>query len=256
MQQRITNFLLILFSIVFLQACAPTNYVYVKKKNPDTHKINQVMIMVEYLSIKDDLKGFWNFDENSNLANQDKLYEIAASMLQLKDYSLSDSVLKSSGLIIDRGYLVDHLIDKKRQPQPIEPPYILRSINLDNTTIQGLEELLLELNTPVSNVMSDMRSFVKNNFVKQTRTLGLPSDTAILIIQTYKPRVSIFADIQVDLVSSASGNGAFVNLNGRSRPTTYAYMIHVGTGDLLWSNKTTLITDKNHEKFFFELPLN
>jgi len=212
--------------------------------------------MVEYLAIKEDLKGFWSFDENANLENQDRLYDVAIGVLKDKNYQLSQRVLKSSGLIIDRGFLVNHLINKKKQPQLIEPPYILRSINLDNNTIQGLEELLLELNAPVSNVMSDMRSFINNNFIKQTKLLGLSADTAILIIQSYRPRVSIFSEMQVDLFSSAGGNGAFINLNSRTRARTYAYLIHVGTGDLLWSNRTTLIADKNQEKFFFGLPMS
>ncbi len=214
------------------------------------------MIMIEYLAIKDDLKGLWNFEEYSNLDNQDKLHNIAAKMLKAKGYNLANMALKSSGLIIDRGYLVDHLIGKKKQSVPIEPPYILRSINLENATIQGLESLLFELNAPISAVMSDMRSFVKNNFIRETQALNMTDDTAILIIQSYKPRVSIFADMQLDLVTSSSGGGAYVNLNNRIRPTTYAYLIHVGTGDLLWSNNTTLITDKNQEKFFFQLPMN
>ncbi|MCF6318475.1 MAG: hypothetical protein L3J83_04210 [Proteobacteria bacterium] len=258
MLQRITIFFLILFAALFLKACAPTNYVYVKKSNPEakSHKINQVMIMVEYLAIKDDLKGFWNFEENSNLDNQDKLHNIAANMLKAKGYDLANMALKSSGLIINREYLVDHMIGKQKQSVPIEPPYILRSINLENTTIQGLESLLFELNAPISAVMSDMRSFVKNNFISETQALNMTSDTAILIIQSYKPRVSIFADMQVDLVTSSYGSSAYVHLNNRNRPTTYAYLIHVGTGDLLWSNKTTLISDKNQQKFFFELPMN
>lgn len=214
------------------------------------------MIMVEYLAIKDDLKGFWNFEENRNLENQDRLHNIAARMLKTKGYNLANMALKSSGLIINRGYLVDHLIGKQKQPSPIEPPYILRSINLKNSTIQSLESLLFELNAPISAVMSDMRSFVKNNFIRETQALNMTSDTAILIVQSYKPRVSIFANMQVDLMTSPNGSSAFVNMNSHIRPTTYAYLIHVGTGDLLWSNKTSLITDKNQQKFFFELPMN
>lgn len=240
---------------MLLSGCVPTNHVYVKKISSQP-QIKQVLVMVEYLDIKDDIKGFWDFEETRNLEQQDKLYEISSKMVGSKGYKNTDMSLKSSGLIINRSFFVDHLIGKDMQKKAIGPPYILRSINLSNENIQGLEILLAELNVPMSSVMSDMRSYVKNNYSKEIQALDLPSDTAILIIQSYKPRVSIFVNMQVDLVGSPSNSRAFVDMNNHIRPTTYAYFIHSGTGDLLWSNKTTLITDKNQQKFFNELPMN
>ena len=173
----------------------PTNHVFVKKFSTPP-QVKQVLVMVEYLDIKDDVKGFWNFEEFRNLEHQDELFEISNNMIVNKGYKLTDMSLKSSGLIINRNFNVDHLLGKELQKQAIGPPYILRSVNLSDKNIQGLEVLLSELNAPMSAVMSDMRSYVKNNYYNEIQALDLPTDTAILIIQSYKPRVSIFVDMQ------------------------------------------------------------
>jgi len=237
-------------------SCAPTNYVYTKKVNSASHEIKHVLIMVEYLDAKDDTQGFWNFDEISNLTNQDFLYEMASQMLMSKGYDISDKSLKTSGLIIARDFYMDHYVEKQLQEDVISPPYIIRSVNLDDEVIQGLEILLAELNRPMSKVMSDYRGFVKNNYREQTANIDLPNESAILIIQSYKPRVSMLKNLNLGYsVSSAYSDGQIALGMRKQNYTSHAYMIHNGTGDLLWSNKTRLITESNQEKFFRELPL-
>lgn len=248
--------LFIVFILLTIVACAPTSYVFTKKLNPKQHKIQQVVIMVEYLEAKDDAKGFWNFDEVINLINQDYLYDIASQMLISKGYHLSDKSLKTSGLIIARDFYMDHYVNKQLQDEVISPPYIVRSVNLDDENIQGLEILLAELNRPMSAVMADYRGFVKNNYRQSTSHLNLSNNSAILIIQSYKPRTSMLKNLDFGYgVSSPSGHGHLELGIRNMNYTSYAYLIHKGTGDLLWSNKIRLINDSNQEKFFRELPL-
>jgi hypothetical protein len=250
--QRIT----ILAFFAFLVSCTPTNYVYVKKFNHVKPKIEQVLIMVEYLDVKDDIKGLWNFEETTNLTKQDELYTFASAVVKSKGYELSPSYLKTSGLIIDRSFLVDHYIQKQKQEMPISPPYIVRSVNLEDSTIRSLEILLAQLNRPMSAAMADLRSFVVNDYSKQTQSLELPKNTALLIIQTYRPRVSLFSNVDIGFSASNFSNSTSIGLGGGGqRPTSYAYFIHADTGDLLWSNKTGLITEGNQQKFFTQLPL-
>lgn len=240
-----------------LVACAPTTYVYVKPNINNKPPIKKVLIMVEYLDIKNDIKGQWNFDESINLYAQDQQYLIAVEILKSKGYQIANMSLKTSGLIIDRHFLVEHYINKQRQEIPISPPYIIRSKNLQDEQIQGLEALLAEINKPMSPAMTDLRSYVKNNYQNLTALTGLPNDSAILIIQSYKPRASLFSNISVGYSSSSYGRGTSINLGGSNqRATSYAYFIHQGTGDLLWSNKTSLINTKNQQKFFEQLPIN
>jgi len=248
--------LFVTFIIFFMISCAPTNYVYTKKVNSTIHEIKHVLIMIEYLDAKDDIKGFWNFDEVSNLTNQDFLFEIASQMLVNKGYQISDKNLKTSGLIIARDFYMDHYVDKQLQEDVISPPYIVRSVNLDDKNIQGLEILLAELNRPMSTVMADYRGFIKNNYHELTSNINLSNESAILIIQSYKPRVSMLKNLDLGYsVSSADPDGQVAIGIAKKNYTSYAYLIHKGTGDLLWSNKTRLITESNQEKFFRELPL-
>jgi hypothetical protein len=249
--------LFIAFILFLLASCAPTNYVYTKPINQERHGIKHVLIMVEYLNAKDDIKGFWNFDEDINLSNQDALYDLASQMLISKGYLLSNKILKTSGLVMARDFYMDHYVDKQLQDEAISPPYIVRSVNLEDENIQGLEYLLAELNRPMSSVMTDYRGFVHNNYKQQSTSIGLSNDTAILLIQSYKPRVNLFENVTIDYSVTSSGGGSGVGLSKRApRASSQAYLIHVGSGDLLWSNKTSLIKLSNQEKFFKELPLN
>jgi hypothetical protein len=249
--------LIITFILLTLAACAPTNYVYTKQLNADRHEIKNVFIMIEYLDAKNDIKGFWNFDEEINLNNQNELYDIVSQMLISKGYNLSNKTLKTSGLIMARDFYMDHYVNDQLQKEVISPPYIVRSVNLEDENIQSLEVLLAELNRPISNVMADYRGFIQGNYKNQTALIDLPNDTAILLIQSYKPRVNLFENVSVFYSVTSSSGGSSVGF-GRNGPkaSSMAYLIHVGTGDLLWSNKTSLIKLSNHEKFFNELPLN
>ena len=251
------NTFIIVLTLLVLASCAPTSHVYIKANyDSDRPIIKNVLIMVEYLDIKDDFKGLWNFEEDINLFQQDELFNIASQMLLDKGYEVADSSLKTSGLIIARSFLAEHYINKQQQAYPISPPYIVRSVNLDDASIQGLEMLLAELNRPVSPAMSDLRAYISNNFTQQMSNINLASDTAILIIQAYKPRASVFANIDIGFSASSFGNSSYVGFGGnKQRPTSYAYFIHRGTGDLIWSNKTSIIKATTQEKFFSELPI-
>lgn len=239
-----------------LSACAPTNYVFVKPNyQQDNYNISEVLIAIEHLSLKESFTGALSFNENVNLSNQDRLHEMAAEMLQNKGYVVADSSLKTSGFIVNRDMRVKHYYQEKIQALPISPPFIIRSVELDEATIQGLEILLAEINKPVSRVMADYKSFINNNFSAQMPALNISDDTAILMIQSYKPKNSIAGSFDVGFGVSSSSGGVYASTNNVAlRPSSYAFLIHKGTGDLLWSNKISEIKPENQIDFFMELP--
>lgn len=245
--------ILSLLSFLLLCACAPTNYVYVKKFRDKTPKIENVIIMVEYLDIKQGFGQYWKFNEAANLFQQDYLYDVSVARLEAKGYKVSPKFLKTSGLIVDRSFRVKHFVNKKVMPELITPPFIIRSFDIDDDTIHGLEYLLAALNRPMSAVMSDLRAYVVNNYLQQMQAIDLPENTGILIIQSYKPKSYPFADFDVGIGGSSFNSS--VGISHYAMPaTTRAYFLHKGTGDLIWSNQTALINDKNQQQFFFELP--
>lgn len=251
---QIRHFTFLVFILLVLNACAPTSYVYLKPNMPVVD-IEQVTVMVEYLNIKEGFDTHWNFDENVNLNQQDALYDMAVGMLQKKGYRVSDKSLKTSGFIMDRSFLVDHFLNKKKQSQLLSAPYIVRSVNLDDATIQGFEMLLAELNSPMSAVMSDLRSYVKNNYAQQLNAINIEPNSAVLIIKVYKPRQVMLPNIGFGVSTSMWDSS--VNFNSETpRPESEAYLIHKDSGEVLWSNKTSLLTVKNQAKFFADLPKN
>jgi len=238
---------------VMLTACAPTSYVYLKPDGLNINKIDEVIIMVEYLSTKEGFDTYWDFDENLNLLKQDELFSISTQMLNDKGFNVSNSSLKTSGLITDRSFYLDHYLNKKKQDRLISPPYIIRSVGLEDNDIQGLEWLLAELNAPMSNVMEDYRSHIKNNFKTQTGNLSFSDNTALLIIHVYQPRKSLLSNIEFGVnASNWDTHVGFGTYQPKSK--SVAYLIHTGSGDVLWSNKTSIINHKNQQKFFAELP--
>ena len=236
-----------------LSACAPTNYVYVKPNGVDVHKIDEVVVMVEYLNVKEGFDSYWDFNENINLENQDELYNMAVQILTEKGYGVSDKSLKTSGIVVDRNFVLDHFLDKKKQKQLIAPPYIVRSVNLQDENIQGFEFLLAELNSPMSAVMADLRTYVNNNYKQQMDSIDLNPQSAVLVIQVYKPRKAMLPNIEFAVTSSVWDTHVDF---GSIQPASIsaAYLIHNGSGDVLWSNKSSYINTKKPQKFFAELP--
>lgn len=247
-----------LFLICFLalSACAPINYVYVKKLTDTSLVIDNVIIMVEYLDVKQSFGQYWKFDELANLIQQDYLYQIAVTILEEKGYQISSSFLKTSGLITDRNFRVKHYVRKKAMPELITPPFIIRSVNLNDENIRSLENLLAALNRPMSAVMAELRGYVVNNYQQQMKDIEIPENTGLLILQTYKPRYNIFADVDVGYTGGLFDSSVAIGSRSLSSATTYGYFLYKGTGELLWSNKISLINDKTQEKFFLDLPQN
>ncbi len=241
--------------LLMMVGCASVNPVYVNKNHDMNLEVSQVMIMVEYLELKDDVIRYWNFNEDTNIEQQDLLYDVAENMLREKGYHVITDSLKTSGLVVARDFYVDHYVDNKRQDDAIVPPYIIRSIGLDDNNINTLESLLAELTQPITPVLSDYRTFIKNNYKEQTQAIDVSDDTAILVIHSYRPRVSFFSNIDVGFGVSNSGNGAFAGVSNQ-QPTakTSAYLIHKGSGEVIWANQTSLIKPKTQHKFFSQLP--
>lgn len=247
--------LLLIILALLLTGCASTNYQYTRPDySPDKYKISQVVIMIEYLALKNHINSSWSFDENKHLLNQDRLYEFASEVLLEKGYAVSDSSLKTSGLVTDRNMQVKHYLNRKRLPHFISPPFIVRSVNITNSGIQALEELLAEIDSPVSPVLSDYKSYIRNNYRPQMSGVELTGDTAILLIQSYQQKSLLSDNWQIGFGVSTPTVG--LGFETQMNQNASAYLIHTGSGDLLWSNTTHSIRQRNYQEFFSLLPEN
>ena len=245
---------LILLSSLLISACTPSNSVYVRKDILDeNHKISEILIVVEYLNMKENLDGSFTFSEDVNLINQDEIYNLISGVLKDKGYPVSSAYLKSSGFIMDRSVVVRHYYNGKKENKMISPPFILRSFNLDESVIQGLEILMYELNKPVSRVLEDYRANIYNNYLEVMPMIDLPDDTAILLVESYRPKNAFLGSFDVGF--GVGNSGASMGLYNRPyKPKTEVFFIHKGSGDLLWSNQTSLLGEENKEKFFQTFP--
>lgn len=245
---------LILLSSLLISACTPSNSVYVRKDILDeNHKISEILIVVEYLNMKENTDGSFTFSEDVNLINQDEIYNLVSDVLEGKGYPVSSAYLKSSGFIMDRSVVVRHYYNGEKKDQMISPPFILRSFNLNESIVQGLEILMYELNKPMSRVLKDYRASIYNNYLEVMPMIDLPDDTAILLVESYRPKNVFLGSFDVGF--GVGNSSVSMGLHNRPyKPKTEVNFIHKGSGDLLWSNQTSLLGEENKEKFFQTFP--
>ncbi len=234
----------LLFLLIILHACTPKQF-YVKKEfNGKKPVIEKVFIAVEFASLKDDVGKLWDFDEEYNLNYQDKIYQGAKTALEAKGYHVLPSYLKTSGLMIDRNYEAEHYKNKKLQEKLISPPFIIRSTDLTDTDIDVLIDIHYELYNTISPSIAAKTHDYQHNSHQSKKILSpltLADNTAILIVSANKPRVSAIKNIGIGLLSAGlvagATSGAYIGVTTlHGIPTTNSYLIHKGSGELLWSN--------------------
>jgi hypothetical protein len=219
------------------------------------------MIIVEYLHLKDDLGELWDFDENRNLQYQDLIFDNAVSMLHSKGFKISASSIKASGLNLDKNLVVEHYKNKELQAGLISPPFIIRSENLVMPPIESLEQLLVELYISLDPMIVDRSPLSQNyldtmNFKEYLQDIDVSENTAILVIQSAHLSTSAIKGLGVGLIFAAasSSNRGHVQVgfqHGHQGPAINAYLIHKGSGELLWTNYSTqaIKSTKSHHLF-------
>jgi hypothetical protein len=248
---------IILTTLTFtLMACAP-KYSFVKTKfDNEAPQIENILFVLDYVSLKDDVGELWDFDENKNIKNMDKMYSQIENILKSKGYNVLKSNLKASGLLINDEYQAEHYLDKKLQEDLISPPFLIRSNDINEENINNLRILNFDVRNHLAGQIS---SKIKNlgygqlPSLDQLNMLDLPANTAIVVVNSNRPKVSAIKAIGVGVMSAAL-TGGYLFLSSHGVPSTFGYMVHADTGDILWSNYGPAVNFANNPKFMKDFP--
>lgn len=245
--------IVLLFSIV---ACVP-KFDYVKTKfEHDIPPIENILLVLDYISLKDDVGKIWDYDESYNIKQMDKHYAQIKSLLQAKGYNVLDSSLKASGLLMNSEYQAEHYLNGKLQEELISPPFIIRAIDLDDDDIYNLRTIHNETMVNIGSGIASAKkgfSYGKLQNMENLLKLELPDNTAIVVVNANRPKVSAVKAIGIGVLSVGL-SGGYVVMSTHGVKSTFGYMLYPKTGDVLWTNYGPSISFSKNSKFFAVMP--
>jgi hypothetical protein len=257
--------ILIIPILLILTSCGYKSHYVKSNYSQSINDIDSVMIFVEYLHLKDDVGELWDFDENRNIKSQNIIFNNSLNMLQSKGYKIADANIKSSGINLDKNLIVEHYIGRELQQAVISPPFIIRTENLNHQSVASLEYLLSELYVSLDPNFVDRGPLSQDyldtmNFKEYLQDIDIPNNTAVLVVQSTQLSTSAVKGIGIGLLFAAAANSnsshghGHVNIGFNQQyqgPAVNAYLLHKGTGDLLWANysNNTISSTKPHRLF-------
>ena len=253
---------LIILSLAFtlLSSCATKN-AYVKQDfSEGKPQIEHVLLLVDFTSLKDDIGKVWDFDEDYNIKQQDRIYSQLSQILQDKGFGVLPQSLKSSGLLLNPDLAVEHYKQKELQQSLISPPFIIRSVELNDEELNNLTNLIYLLNGTVSPKVANRINkyrFATENAANLLSHIDLPEKTAILVLTVNRPKVSAMKNIGIGLLSAAAmasaSGGTYVGVSTlHGIPSTFGYFLDASSGQLLWTNYAGSTSFKNSKNSFIK----
>lgn len=243
----------ILFILFFgLTACQPKGSLTYQFPHSENHRINQVMVVIEYLNLRDDIGKFWDFDSYYHQKTLDRLLAQSNEQLQLAHYPPIESYLLSSGLLISNDFPVEHYIEEVLQPELLYPPYILAQQNIDNNQINQHQEFLGIMVKYMAN-----RRYIENDELTHRgmqmgyhfESMNLPDDTAILYIHINQSAPGVIKQLGTMLLTGAiasQADYAYVGFDTSAKKQASAFLVHKGSGQILWKNHSNSWTTDRH----------
>ncbi len=251
---------LVIIVLIILSSCAPKK-AYVKQDfTQGKPQIEHILLLLDFTSLKDDIGEIWDFDEDYNIKQQDRIYSHISQLLQNKGFDVLPMSLKTSGLLIHPDLAVEHYKQKELQSSLISPPFIIRSVELSDKDLNQLTNLFYLLNGTVSHKVADnihKYRFASEEAARLLSTVDLPEKTAVLVITANRPKVSAMKNIGIGLLSAAAmasaSGGTFVGVSTlHGTPSTFGYLIDANSGQLLWTNYAGSTSFKNSKSSFIK----
>jgi len=252
---------LLLFMTFGLAACQPKgSFIYQYPKTNDI-QIDQVMLVVDYLNLRDDVGKYWDFDSYYHQQTLNKLLFDVDLQLQQSGYPEVQSYLLSSGLLINQEFAVEHYIKEQLQDTLLYPPYILALHNMDSNQIKQHQEFL----TIMVKYIAQRRHQGTDELSHQGMQMGyhfeamdLPDNTAILYIYINQSAAGIVKQLSTLLLTGAlasQADYANVGIDLSNKRQASAFLIHKGSGQILWKNHSnSWATDQPIEQLLTLFP--
>lgn len=230
--------------VVLLTACQPKgSYLYQYPKATE-HEINQLMVVIDYLNLKDDVGKHWDFDSYYHQKILNLVFKEIDTELQSAGYPKANSYLLSSGLLINNQWAVEHYIEDQFQDELLYPPFILAKDNISEAQISQHQEILgilVKYMASRRHHQDDELSHRGMQLGYQMAAMDVADDTAILYVHIDLSAPGIVKKIGTFLLSGAiasQADYAHVHVDASPRRHASAFLVHKGSGQILWKNFT------------------
>lgn len=240
------------------------NFQYTKSDMRHLPSQTEVIVIYDYLALKDDIGELLDFEESKNQEGIETYGTLMKDMLENHGFSVSEKTLRSSGLGAPPNTVVEHHVDGKKADEPLALPLIWRSDGFSKQEIQAVTELYDELEFRVGSMPSGQFTTPKiaqESFGEYMSGLELSDDTLVLLARITKPRISAGKTLGMVALSAATV-GVATGGEYFAYPTYYvnermaAFLLHKGSGELLWKNFRPKVSGAKtaQEKFFAGFP--
>jgi hypothetical protein len=236
---------LLILMIWGLTGCQPKGTFLYQYPEDETFAINHTILVIDYLNLKDDLGQFWDFDGFYHQRVLNQLLHDIDGYLQAKGYPAIDGYILSSGLLIKSQFSVDHYIQDVPQQEALQPPFILAHQDTDTKQIEQHQEvlgLLVKYIAQRKHSQQDPLSHRGMQLGYQMASMNIPEDTVILYVHIDLSAPGAIKQLSTFLMAGAvasQADYAQVHFNPTATQHASAFLLHKGSGQILWKNYST-----------------
>ncbi|MGJ8662523.1 MAG: hypothetical protein ACSHWU_02685 [Marinicella sp.] len=225
-----------------LMACQPKGQLLYQFPTPQSYPVDQVMVVIDYINLRDDVGKYKDFDSYYHQQTLNKLLADIDLKLQQSGYPKVNSYLLGSGLLIKHEFAVEHYIDDQLQDQLLYPPFILAQQDIDQEHIKLHQEFL----TIMVKYIAQRRHHENDELTHRGMQMGyhfeamkLPKNTGILYVHIDQSAPGIIKQMGTFLLTGALASQAdYGHVSFDATPNKHAslFFIHQKSGQILWKN--------------------
>jgi len=225
--------------LLLLCACQPKGSHLYHNNDPVVAPIARVMVVMDYLNLKDDLGQQWDFDSDHHQQLLNRLLGDTNHWLRQRGYPKVDQYLLTSGLLFRQPIPVDHYQQQQLQPDPLYPPYLLASSGTDQVMLhQEVLQLLVKYTAPRRHHPDQSDSLRGMHVGHQFQSLDMADDTAVLYVHINQSAPGLIKQLSSLILAAAVASQTDhtqVYLDAGHQRQASAFLID-STGRILWKN--------------------
>ena len=134
-----------LLLFIGLTACQPKGSYLYHFPAPETHPINRMIVVIDYLNLRDDIGKYWDYDSYYHEHNLNLLIHDVDTHLQQLGYPAVDGYLLSSGLLFKEPFAVEHYHRDEHLEELLYPPFTLAQHNVADIDTWHHQEIMSTL---------------------------------------------------------------------------------------------------------------
>lgn len=224
---------------LLLTACQPKGSYLYHSNESVAAPIARVMVVMDYLNLKDDLGQQWDFDSDHHQQLLNRLLGDTNHLLRQWGYPKVEQYLLTSGLLFRQPIPVDHYRQQQLQANPLYPPYLLASNGTEKVMVhQDVLQLLVKYIAPRRHHADESDSMRGMHVGHQFQSLSIPQDTAVLYVHINQSAAGLIKQLSSLILAAAVASQTDhtqIYLDAGHQRQASAFLID-STGLILWKN--------------------